>query len=252
MLNPGEEDCQVNSYTQANSQLDSEKSTQYSFGAVWDVTPAVSMRADYWNVKIKDQITQITSQALVDRDNGTDPRPIPPGLGVARNAVGVITRIDSGFANEGTVQTDGIDISVAGAYQWGNLGRFRSELRWSHVLSYDEGGFDFAGSIGQPDNRGMWVNTWNNGPFGAAWNINYTGRNEFQPNSNDARSVGSYTTHDVQFTWQTPLKGSALTVGFINLFDKLPQLVTYDGREFNFNLYDAYGRTAYVRYTQQF
>jgi outer membrane receptor protein involved in Fe transport len=86
----------------------------------------------------------------------------------------------------------------------------------------------------------------------AAWNINYLGRNEFQPNSNDARSVGSYTTHDVQFTWQTPLKGSALTVGVINLFDKLPQLVTYDGREFNFNLYDAYGRTAYVRYTQQF
>ncbi len=248
-----QEDIQVDTYYIANPALDSEKSTQFSLGGVWDITPTFSIKADYWNVEIEDQIVQITAQDIIDRDNGTDPRAIPPGLGLTRDALGVITRVDAGYANEGTLKTDGIDISLAGSYQWGGYGRFRSELRYTHVFSYKTGGFDFSGSIGQPEDRAMWVNAWNNGPYSAAWNINYIGRNEFQPNSaTDTRSVGAYTTHDVQFTWQTPIKGGALGVGVINLFDKMPQLVTFDNRDFNFNLYDAYGRTAYVRYTQQF
>lgn len=252
VLNPGGDDCQVNTYIQSNSALDSEKSKQFVVGAIWDVTDAFSVKADYFRIKISDQIKYISAQDLADRDNGTDPRPIPAGLGVTRNAAGVISRIDAGYANEGEIETDGIDFSIAGNFGLGNAGRVRSELRMTRYLSWEEGGFDFNGSIGQPKLRGMWVNNWAMGPFGFSWNVNYIGRNEFQPNSNDTRSVGSYVTHDVQFTWQTPIKGGSLAVGVVNLGDKLPALVGYENREFNFNLYDAYGRTPYVRYTQQF
>lgn len=252
VLNPGEDDCQVNTFFQANPLLDSEKSKQFSFGGVWDATDWLSLKADYWNVKIEDTIREIGAQDLVDRDNGTDPRPIPPGLGVTRNPQGVITRIDAGFANEGEIKTDGIDASIAGNFRLGAIGQIRSELRWTHVLGWEEGGFDFNGSIGQPKDRGMWINNWTLGSVSATWNINYIGRNEFQPNSNDPRSVGSYVTHDLQVTWKTPIKGSELVVGVVNAFDKLPTRVNFDGREFNFNLYDAYGRTPYIRYTQRF
>ena len=64
----------------------------------------LSFKADYWNVKIDDVIKEIGAQDLVDRSVGTDPRPISPGLSVSRNAAGVITRIDAGYANEGTLQ----------------------------------------------------------------------------------------------------------------------------------------------------
>lgn len=252
VLNPGEDDCQVNTFFSANPLLDSEKSTQYSFGGVWDATDWLSLKADYWNVKIEDTIREIGAQDLVDRDRGTDPRPIPPGLRVVRNPAGVITRIDAGFANEGEIKTDGIDASIAGNFRLGAAGQLRSELRWTHVLSWKEGGFDFSGSIGQPDDRAMLVNSWALGSVSAAWNINYIGRNEFQPNSPDRRSVGSYVTHDLQVTWKTPIRGSELVVGVVNAFDKLPTLVNFDNREFNFNLYDAYGRTPYIRYTQRF
>ncbi|MBE0550290.1 MAG: TonB-dependent receptor [Rubrivivax sp.] len=252
VLNPGEDDCQVNTYTIANPSLDSEKSTQFSIGALWEATNWLSFKADYWNVKIDDVIKGIGAQDLVDRSVGTDPRPIPPGLSVSRNAGGVITRIDAGYANEGTLKTDGIDFTVTGNFPLGGMGRVRSELRWTHVLSYKDGDFDFNGSIGQPQDRAMWVNNWNFGDLTLQWNVNYLGRNEFQPNSTDARSVGSYTTHDLQVSWKTPIKGGTLVAGIVNVGDKLPTRINFDGREFNFNLYDAYGRTPYIRYTQRF
>jgi iron complex outermembrane recepter protein len=252
VLNPGEDDCQVNTFTIANPNLDSEKSTQWSLGGIWDATNWLSVKADYWSVKIEDTIKQITAQDLVDRSVGTDPRPIPPGLSVTRNAQGVITRINAGYANEGELETSGIDLGVTGTFALGGWGRLRSELRWTHVLKYEEGGFDFNGSIGQPKDRVMWVNHWTMGDFTAGWNINAIGRNEFQPNSTDPRSVGTYTTHDVQVSWNTPIKGGTLVVGIVNVGDKLPSRVNFDNREFNFNLYDAYGRTPYLRYTQRF
>ncbi len=38
----------------------------------------------------------------------------------------------------------------------------------------------------------------------------------------------------------------------VNLFDKMPELVPYEGRNFNFYLYDSYGRTPYVRVSHKF
>lgn len=253
VLNPGEEDCQVNTFTIANPQLDSEKSTQFSLGLVYDVTRSVSVKFDYWSMKITGEISQVTAQELVDRDNGDDPRAIPAGLGVARNPAGVITRIDSGYANEGIIKTNGIDASVAASFGLGGFGRLRGEVRWSHVLKYDDDGFDFNGSIGQPQDRAMLITEWSMGPVAVAWNMNYIGRNEFQPNSStDLRRQGGYTTHDLQLSYKTPIKGGNLVVGAVNIGEKLPSRYNFQGREFNFNLYDAYGRQTYVRYTQKF
>ncbi|MCC6248354.1 MAG: TonB-dependent receptor, partial [Rubrivivax sp.] len=205
VLNPGSPECQVNTYTIANPALDSEKSTQFSFGLVFDLTDSISFKADYWSLKIEDVINNIGAQDLVDRSNGTDPRPIPAGLGVTRAPSGVITRIDAGYANEGVLKTHGIDAGVGTSFALGGAGRLRSELRWTHVLKYDEDGIDYNGSIGQPKDRMMLTNEWTMGPFRAAWNINYIGRNEFQPGSaTDQRRNGGYSTHDLQFGWKTP------------------------------------------------
>ncbi len=262
VLNPGGADCQVNTFTIANPALDSEKSKQFSVGFVFDPTNFLSFRLDYYNLKIEDTIREIDSQDLIDRSNGSDPRPIPPGLGVTRNAGGVIQRIDSGFANEGVIQTSGIDMSILANFGLGAMGRLSTELRWTHVLKWEEGGIDFNGAFEQPQDRGTLLTRWNFGDFAASWNVNYIGKNERQPNSNDTRSNPAFTTHDLQVTWNTPIKGSTLTLGVINAADKEPPLrraangnvdrAFCDGREFCFNLYDAYGRTPYVRYNHRF
>jgi iron complex outermembrane receptor protein len=237
---------QVDTYYAANSQLKSEKSDQYSFGAVWDITPSVSLKADYWHIKIKDTITQITAQSIVDRSDGTDPRAIPAGLGLTRNAIGMITRIDAGYANEGTLKTDGVDINVMGSYKLGRFGAMHHNLGYSKVLNYDQDGSEVVGTLGSPKERAVLGSTWTLGSFDATWNINYIGAN-----GSGTKAVPSYVTHDLQVSYATPWKGK-LTVGVLNLNDNMPKLVPYDGRNFNYYLYDSYGRQPYVRYSQSF
>ena len=43
-----------------------------------------------------------------------------------------------------------------------------------------------------------------------------------------------------------------MSLGVNNVGDRYPELVGYDNRPWNFYLYDAYGRTTYLRYTQKF
>ncbi|MFT5995142.1 MAG: iron complex outermembrane receptor protein, partial [Gammaproteobacteria bacterium] len=43
-----------------------------------------------------------------------------------------------------------------------------------------------------------------------------------------------------------------ITIGASNLTGKEPPLFGFDGRDYNFNLYDGYGRVVYARYTQSF
>ena len=193
-------------------------------------------------------IAYISAQDLVDRSAGLDPRPIPAGLGVTRDALGIITRIDAGYANEGTLKTNGIDLNVATRFNLGGLGKFSQNYAYSQVLKYDVDGSDIIGQVGSPKARAVLGHTWAMGPFEVNWNLNYIGKQS----DSATRNVGSYITNDIQASWDTPLKGGTLVLGVLNVSDKMPQLVSYDGRNFNFYLYDSYGVTPYVRFTQKF
>ncbi len=250
LLNGDPDDsCQVNTYYRANPALDSEQSKQYSFGVVFDPTPWLSVKADYWSIEIDDTIVSISAQDIIDRDNGDDPRPIPAGLGIQRDPVtGQIRRIDAGFANEGTLKTSGLDLNVLTRFNLGSWGRVGQNYQYSHVFKYDADGDDLIGLVGSPKARAVLGHTWALGAFEFAWNVNYIAKQE----SSATRNVGSWVTHDIQAQWNTPLKGATLTLGVLNVGDKMPQLVSYDGRNFNFYLYDSYGIQPYVRFTQKF
>jgi iron complex outermembrane receptor protein len=244
---------QRDTFFTANPSLQSEKSDQFSFGVLWDVTPNFSVTADYWNVKIKDVVGTVTAQEIVDRDNGDDPRPIPAGLGVTRNATtGAIQSILAGYANEGTLKTTGLDLNVDFRWAPGNFGRLRHKLAWSHMFKYDSDGDELAGSQSLPKDRFVLSNNWTMGAFDVSWNVNYIGKNGELLASGLDRRTKAYTTHDLQVNWATPIKGGKLTLGVLNVGDERPELIAYDGRNFNFYLYDSYGRQPYIRYTHTF
>lgn len=240
---------QRDTYFTANPSLKSEQSEQFSLGAVWDATPNISLKADYWSVKITDVIGQVSAQEIVDRSNGDDPRAIPAGLGLTRSpATGAITQILAGYANEGTLKTNGLDVSLVGRWN-APFGKLRHNLTWSHMFEYDTDGDDLAGTQGIPKDRITLTNNMTRGPLDLSWNVNYIGQNGSGNKSTDA-----YITHDVQVNWSPSMlvKGAKLTLGALNLTDERPELISYDGRNFNFYLYDSYGRQLYVRYTQAF
>ncbi len=250
LLNGDPDDsCQVNTYIQSNKSLDSEKSKQFTFGVVFDPTDWLSLKADYWNIEIDDTISYISAQDIIDRDNGDDPRAIPAGLGIQRDPVtGQIRRIDAGYANEGTLKTSGLDLNLMTRFNLGAWGRLSQNYQYSQVLSYKVDGDEVVGDVGSPKARAVLGHTWAMGPFEFTWNLNYIGKQA----DSATRKVGSYITHDLQAQWNTPLKGATLTLGVLNAGDKMPQLVSYDGRNFNFYLYDSYGVQPYVRFTQKF
>ncbi|WP_374673621.1 TonB-dependent receptor [Ideonella sp.] len=243
---------QRDTYFTANPELESEKSNQFSVGAVWDITPAVSFKVDYWALKIKDVIGQVSAQEIVDRDNGIDPRPIPDGLGLTRAPSGAITEIRAGYANEGTLKTSGLDMNITGRWKAGGFGEFNHSLTWAHMLEYDQDGDDTVGDQGLPTDRITLANRWSMGDFDVSWNVNYIGQNG-EDSPTVKRDTDPYTTHDLQLNYSPSfLKGAKFTIGAINVTDEQPQQIRYDGRPFNFNLYDSYGRQAYVRVTQKF
>lgn len=218
-----------------------------AFGAVWDATEWLSAKADYSNIQIDNKITLIGAQDLIDRSNGSDPRKIPAGLYVQRDAQGAISRVQQGYANEGTLKAEFLDLSIVGRWKSAQFGSFEHELRYSNVIKYDDDGSETSGNLGLPKERATLSNGWKMGAFSANWNINFVGKNGTQTD----RIASDYVTHDLQFSWSTPKKGK-LTVGMVNVEGKMPQLVAYDGRNFNFYLYDSYGRQPYVRFEQKF
>lgn len=239
---------QVNTFFQANPELESEQSRQFSVGAVWDPLEWLDFSIDYYAIEVENTINQITPQSIINSD--LDPAqfgPIPPGMSITRMANGAIDQIIAGYANQGTLDTDGIDFRVNTRFDLGGYGELRNQLTVSYINSYEID--DGLGNVteyldinGYPDRRASLNNTWTVGDFTVGLNTNYIGENG---------PVGGYATNDVQLSWQAPWNGS-ITLGATNVGDRYPELVPFDGRPWNFYLYDAYGRTTYLRYTQAF
>jgi iron complex outermembrane recepter protein len=244
----GRPSFQINGLVISNPALTSEKAKQWSMGAAWDVTPALSVTADFWNTKLEDVIVNVLAQTIVNRDNNPGGLPIPPGLSITRDATGRILEIVRGSTNEGTLEQRGVDASILFAPTLGRFGSLRHKLTWSRVLRAESNGVTFLGDFEFPRNRAQLSNIWRFRAFDAAWNVNLIGKH----GDDSIGFVGSYVTHDVQLGWVTPLKNLKVVVGAVNVTEKMPPLVTPDTRPFSFLLYDGYGRQAYARLEMQF
>ena len=244
-------DCelQVDTTVLGAPDLDAEESTQYSAGFVWSPLDWFDMSLDYYNIEVENTITAVSAQDVVDSDLNPDRfGPIPAGLRIVRDPVtGRITQIDSGTVNAGTLNTSGVDARFNTDFDLGDAGTLKNSLVVSYVQDFvitNTAGveLDQLDLDGAPELRAALQNGYSVGDWAFAWNVNYIGENG---------AYSSYTTHDVQIAWSAPW-GGRISVGATNVGDRYPELIDFGGRPFNFNLYDSYGRTTYLRYTQAF
>jgi iron complex outermembrane recepter protein len=243
-----EREIQIDGTVVANSSLGSEQSKQFAIGAVWDATDWLTMTLDYTSIKIEDRIVQFSAQTLIDRNLNPALGAIPPGLSVTRDPVtGAILNVTRGSANEGDLKSENIDFVARTKFDFSGYGVLENQLQVSHVRKYTiDDGQNLSGTSGLPRFRATLQNVWTKGDFSLGWNVNHIGKQ-------DRIGAGNYSvvTHDVQGAWNTPWKGR-LAVGVSNIEGQLPQLRSFQGRPFNFSLYDAYGRQVYLNYTQTF
>lgn len=251
-------DVQVNAITLANSEISSESSKQLSLGVAYQPTDWLNFTVDYYDIKIENLIRFFGSATILTREQSGDP--IPAGLGVARLPNGGIDLITQGYANEGEWAISGVDANLNTNFDFGSFGRLNQTLQISHQISSEiDGGRNTIRDPGEPRQRVTFSNVyaWDN--FDFAWNINMIG-SQFEdvdqvPNQPGevvrTGHVGTWVTHDLQVSYTLPTN-TKISVGAQNAFEKAPQLIPFGGRNYNFNLYDAYGRVAYIRLSQSF
>jgi len=269
---------QISSFQISNPDLASEQSSQWSVGLAWDATDWLNLSVDYYDIEIKDRIAFIDAATILNCLGGLTSCPpgvgalpvnvSPPqaslGLGLARDpASGAILYMQTGFANRGTLDTSGLDVNVRTTFDLADWGQLSSQLQVSYVNDYRFDGLrNLVGDVDVPEKRANLSTQWTYGDFNVVWNINHidstrsTAGDRLRVGLSDygyALTTPSWTTHDLQASWNAPWNGK-LALGVTNLADKDPPLdpLHSSTRGFNFSLYDAYGRVPYVRYTQNF
>jgi iron complex outermembrane receptor protein len=245
---------QVNAARIANPQLGSEQSDQYSFGVAWAPNDWFSGTLDYYSIAIEERINFFSSQELINLENAGDP--VPPGLGTSRNPnSGAILNINTGFGNEGDLDTSGFDLNARFTFDIGE-GRLSSNFQWSQILDYTiDGGRDRVNDPGLPEYRAVLSNVYEIGDFSFGWNTS-TISSQCDDIGSGGTCIGhvpTWTQNDVQVNYFTPWDGR-VTVGSQNVTNKLPPigLGNVGSRDYDFNLYPGYGRIIYARYTQTF
>ncbi len=239
---------QINDTVQANSGLGAEDSDQFSLGLAYEPVDWFNFTVDYWNIEIENRIRGFDAQFLIDAEANGDA--IPAGLGCLRSPSGSITQCFTGFGNQGLVETSGIDVNARFTYEvlGGNV---TSQLQLSHLLDQSvDSGRELVDTPGVPENRAVLSNVYSYGDWSLGYNINFIDSQSADANNN---SAPSWTTHDVQVNYHAAWDGR-FTVGVRNAGEKFPPIGrgNITSRDYDFNLYDGFGRVTYFRYTQTF
>jgi len=128
-----------------------ETGESYTYGLVWDAFEGFSLSADYWNIRLEDQIDDIQAdQVLLDEAycrTGLTPdglaRVSPPSQAlcalqisrVTRDPVtGVVTRIEQGPINRSDQEVAGVDVTGRYAFDTARWGDFSFNLGYTNQL----------------------------------------------------------------------------------------------------------------------
>src|SRR5690606_2545000 len=198
-----------------------------------------NLSLDYYNIEIEDRIAAVGIGAMIECLAVGSVIPCAPGvsmldaavftpaftgdpslgLGIARNAAGVIVGGQRGFVNRGTVETDGMDFNIRTNFAFGGWGSIQNQLQLGYVNDYSvDGGINQVGRAGVPEIRANLGTMWTYGDFNVVWNISYidgttsVNGQRVTPVAGQALTLPSWTTHDLQVNYHTPWNGR-LTVG---------------------------------------
>jgi iron complex outermembrane receptor protein len=248
---------QVTTTIVSNPSLSAEESDQFSIGAAVDITQDIDVSLDFYSVQLDNTISYLSVEDLVTLEGqGIG---LPPGLELNRVAGNPTAKIDNavaGFANQGTFDTSGLDFRANAGFGLGDFGRIESHFQATYILNYEYQllgtTYDPLSQPATPQYRASLGNSWKMANMSLVLNGNHIAAQDEDQTA--ATRVPSYTTWDLQFGYELPFLGGAeLAVGALNIFGKEPSNKSaFDGRDYNFYLYDQYGTQPYVKFTQKF
>jgi iron complex outermembrane recepter protein len=252
---------QTNSYRQANPDLEAESSDQISIGMAFEPFSWLNGSLDYYNITVKNSVIFLGAGQVIGREESG--LYLPDFMYSERTEDGTIIRVFTGNFNEGKIETSGLDLNLRSHFNLGQYGHLSNNLQLTHLLEYRlNGGPNLAGATttpagpSRPEYRASLYNNWSWGDFILGWNVNWTDSYAAEFSIVDDKletsgKVATWISHDLQGTWHTPWRGE-LTVGIRNITDRDPSLNPAMDVGYDRNLYEPWGRTPYIRYTQDF
>ena len=240
--------------------LEPETSRTFSAGVVFEPTRSMTISADYWDIKLKDQISELAEQTIFGDYQKYQSL-------FFYNAAG--NRLDYVLANTmnlGEIRTRGVDLSLLYRLpksQWGNV---TLSVDGTYVDKYDyqnERGGPFTENVGRYADETPVFRWRHNASIGLAmapwaWTLTnrymsgYDDQNGVDPEFE--QRVDAYSTWTLSGTYSGN-KQIDVTAGVKNLFDEDPpytnQTTTFQ-QGYDPRYADALGRTFYVRATYKF
>lgn len=259
--------AQFQTLTGGNTALKPEKSKTLTLGFVFEPIKQMSVGADLWWVRLRDQIGSIAANSLFTVGN----------YGIFsqyyhRDATGHLSTdgtlcpgsdcgyVDQRNQNLGGLNSNGVDLS-ASLRMPTSVGTFNFGYNGTYVIKYEYQ--DYQGGPWN-QNVGAFVGT---GPV-FRWQHNMTGSLKMNSvtlgtavnyksgyeDADPSNTVSAYVTMDLYGSWQ-PMKGLSFTLGVRNLFNREPPYsnqtqvfqANYDPR-----YADPTGRMYYLRAGYQF
>ena len=251
-----------------NPELEPEKATQTTIGAVWEPVPGISIGGDWFDLEVENIVTNGVPIATI-----LDPVLYAQYSSLVTRAATCpggqpcpITAIDQRFVNIGKVKIRGIDVDARFTTPATAYGRFGAIVTGTYYIKYDiqqpDGSFaSLVSNAFQAPATGItprWksyvAGTWQLGPWAATLANTYQSSYvdvQTDPDGN-TRRVGSMSLWDLQGSY-AGFKNWTLTLGVKNLFDTDPPLtnsnLTFQSG-YDPSYYDARARFVYgsVRY----
>jgi len=182
-----------------NPNLKPEKTTNYTFGVIFEPSKQFNVSVDYFDIKVNQDIISTFEAGGLGIGGLTQLQRLGPlvslpqvqangSLANALTPVPLITYNAYPYVNASQTETNGIDVDLRSQFELGDFGRLQAELTLTHTLVYKiealgvdyevagtQGPSGISGDTGNPKNRGTFSLTWDKGGASLTATLNYIG-----------------------------------------------------------------------------
>jgi outer membrane receptor protein involved in Fe transport len=257
-----------------NPDLDPEKSFSYTAGIVLTppVVPNLAVTLDYYSIKIKDAITEVQAQDIVNNCYGSSGGLDPTYCSLISRTQNQLSAIHTTYVNASKLYTSGLELQISYAadvvpltrqwrYTQGLDGRLSFSLTADYVMRLRN--YPFQGNPSQvnilegtatttfgnnPQVKALAQLDYRQGPVSVSWTTRFISRQAlFSRDPSDADHSEAYDIpyteavfyHDILVSYRPggAAQGTELFAGIDNLFDQQPpSTVIGTGRDMSFDL----------------
>ncbi len=257
----GAKTTEVKIYTHGNKDLKQETSRSYTLGTVVEPVNGLALGLDYWYIKIRDSVTALSGQDIIDaKARGQSFEGVPEPQRAGGSPDGRLLSMEVPLMNLGEKENAGLDFNAsygfrAGATQMGLGSDYSRKLYSRRILFPGNPQEDTLGRRGEPAWR---VGNSASVTLDRAHTVSLR-QNIIASTLSDDRTkvdqrIDESKTYDLQYAWAHPWSGS-VAVGALNVLNTpFPRDNTVrPGDQVRVQeLYSANGRTLFVKAEQRF